>query len=243
MLRFSAGRRRPPVETLDERIEVQVRIQHLQHIFVCQPTCRGHLRHSKDAGERHRSQLRMSASPKHLLDSSFGREQGTNDAQADAGRVRVQMCGQTVAYDLGERLQFDCRGLICTETQEDTKPSSRFPLPTDGRRAGVVLILAECRVKPEESSGEDDSVLQRAVRLFTGHLLTLLDDQPRRLRVGDSLDEKPPETLTRRVEAWTVVQPADHGQHLADGDVHEVPSGTVRKRWRLTRPMIPTARG
>jgi hypothetical protein len=41
--------------------------------------------------------------------------------------------------------------------------------------------------------------------LLTRHLLTLLDDEPRRLRVGDSLDEKPPKTLTRRVETWTVV--------------------------------------
>jgi hypothetical protein len=106
-----------------------------------------------------------------------------------------------------------------------------------------MLILTERGVKAQKSSGEDDGVLQRTVVLLTGHLLALLDDEPRRLGVGDSLDEKPPEALTRRVEAWTVVQPADHGQHLADGDVHEISNGTVRKRCRLTRPMIPTARG
>src|SRR5262245_3379495 len=98
-------------------------------------------------------------------------------------------------------------------------------------------------MKTQKPSDEDHRVLQRAVVLLTGHLLALLDDKPRRLRVGDALDEKPPETLTRRVEAWTVVQPADHGQHLADGNVHEISRGTVRKPCRLTRPMIPMARG
>jgi hypothetical protein len=98
-------------------------------------------------------------------------------------------------------------------------------------------------MKTQKSSAEDNGVLQRAVVLLTGHLLALLDDEPRRLDVGNSLDEKAPKTLTRRIEAWTVVQPADHGQHLADGNVHEISSGTVRNPCRLTRPMIPTARG
>src|SRR5262245_27949607 len=97
-------------------------------------------------------------------------------------------------------------------------------------------------MKAQKSSREDGGVLQRAVVLVAGHLLALLDDQPRRLRIGDSLDEKPPEPLTRRVEAWTVVQPADHGQHLADGNVHEISNGIVRK-CRFTRPMIPMVRG
>src|SRR5512147_2913718 len=98
-------------------------------------------------------------------------------------------------------------------------------------------------MKAEKSAGEDNGVLQRAVVLLTGHLLTLLDDGPRRLRIRDPLDEKPPETLTRRVEAGTVVQPADHGQYLADGNVHAISSGAVRKQCRITSPMIPMARG
>jgi hypothetical protein len=65
----------------------------------------------------------MSSSPKHLLDSRFGRKQRTDDAEANARRVRLQMRRQAAAYHLNERLEFDCRRLIGTETQEDTKPS------------------------------------------------------------------------------------------------------------------------
>src|SRR5262245_37063056 len=184
----------------------------------------------------------MPSGPEHLLNACFGRKQRTDDAEAHARRVRLQMRGQPVADDLNNRLQFDRGGLIRAEAEQDTEPSPRLPFPADRRGSGIVLILAERGMKTQKPSRQDDGVLQRAVVLLARHLLTLLDDEPRRLRVGDSLDEKPPETLTRRIETWTVVQPADHGQHLADGNVHEVSSGTVREPLRLTRPMIPTAR-
>ena len=105
-----------------------------------------------------------------------------------------------------------------------------------------MLIRSECRVESEEPSRQDDGVLQRPVRMLGGDLLTLLDDEPGRLWIGDSLDEKPAEALTRRIEAWTIVEPADHGQYLADGNVHEISRGGAQ-RWRLTRQMISTARG
>jgi hypothetical protein len=35
---FDAGGCRPPIEPLDQRIQVHIRIEHLQHIVVCQPS-------------------------------------------------------------------------------------------------------------------------------------------------------------------------------------------------------------
>jgi hypothetical protein len=91
---------------------------------VCQPAGRRHFGHSKDAGERHHAQFGMSASSKNLFDSSLGRKRWTDDAQADARRVRLQVRGQTVPNDLSKRFEFEGGGLIGAEAQEDTEPSS-----------------------------------------------------------------------------------------------------------------------
>jgi hypothetical protein len=60
-----------------------------------------------------------------LLDSGLRREQGTEDAQADARRIRLHVRGKAVADDLEKRLELEGGGLVRAEAQKHTAAGGR----------------------------------------------------------------------------------------------------------------------
>jgi hypothetical protein len=56
--------------------------------------------------------------------------------------------------------------------------------------------------------------------LVAGRILTLFDEAPGGVRAGHVLDEESPEPLAWRVEAGTVIQPANEHQEFVERDGH-----------------------
>src|SRR5262249_32368265 len=160
---------------------------------------------------------------------------GTDDAQTDARSVRVLIRSGAVPNDLRERIEIDGRGLIAAEAQEDLEPPPRLPRSANRRRARFALVRTEYRVAAKKSSRQNNRVLESTMRLLSGHLLALLDGEPRSHRVGDALAQKAAEPLTRCVEARSVVQPAHNGQHLVEGYIHDNSRRPGRMPCRLAR--------
>ena len=82
------------------------------------------------------------------------------------------------------------------------------------------LITAESRLEAESASERHDDILQRAMMLVAGRILTLFDEASGGVRAGHVLDEESPEPLAWRVEAGTVIQPANEHQEFVERDGH-----------------------
>jgi len=87
-----------------------------------------------------------------------------------------------------------------------------------GTGSGEVAL--EARVETQASTQHDDEIVERAVMLITGRVLTLLDQRTNDVGAGDVFGEKSAEALAWGIEARTVIQSAGQHQEFVERDGH-----------------------
>jgi hypothetical protein len=92
---------------------------------------------------------------------------------------------------------------------------------------GRSCVAAERDSELQHASGRGDQILEDAMMLLADGALTFVDEGLNRRKIGRPLEQKPAETLARRVEPWRVIETPDEREQLGERDAHWARDRTV----------------
>src|SRR5262249_4077340 len=148
-----------------------------------------------------------------------------HDAQADFRLTPV--AGRPAGgHRAREPVQRGRGSLVRSDLECHIKKTRRSPVPV-----GVTVIrrgiAAERDREPHQTADDDDQILKGAMALLADRPLTVVDERARRRKIGDSVEEKPAETLSRGVIPRRIVEAPDEREQFGERNAHWARESTM----------------